>query len=250
MPQYEYIRIIGDCFPDSEAVVPPGGDRFNYDDLIWNTTPIDKAVLEASECAQDSEIEDKKPAPVNAVQRGLNQGDTIRWNATTGQWESFGLSLAVATAMTDLNVDGAGIIKLTFHRSTSNNVKNAWLYSAEVNQASNQLPRVLPFACELVAATFTNQDDDTDTDVEIYTVPAGSGSDSSLWATWEIRNARVAITDSLPSTQFNAGDKIAVYLRDSGREPDRPLIDLYFKVVSTVSTTSTEDFAGNMQSGS
>jgi len=48
---FNYIEIIGGCFPGAEAHVPSGGDLYNYDDLVWITTPIDKATLEASDCA-------------------------------------------------------------------------------------------------------------------------------------------------------------------------------------------------------
>jgi hypothetical protein len=44
---YNYIEIIGECFPEAKAVVSVGGSLFVYEDVVWETTPIPKATLEA-----------------------------------------------------------------------------------------------------------------------------------------------------------------------------------------------------------
>ena len=50
-----YLEVIGNCFPGSEAWT--GGDPTVYGDIVWETAPIDQAVLDASECAQVSYVQ-------------------------------------------------------------------------------------------------------------------------------------------------------------------------------------------------
>lgn len=50
-----YLTILATCFPGAEAYT--GGDPTAYNDLIWVTTPIAQAVLDASDCAAGTPID-------------------------------------------------------------------------------------------------------------------------------------------------------------------------------------------------
>ena len=51
---FNYINIVGDCFPNTQAYVPAGKDPFVYTDLVWVTTQVAQATLEASSCANNN----------------------------------------------------------------------------------------------------------------------------------------------------------------------------------------------------
>lgn len=44
-----YIEVLGGCFPDARAYC--AGDPTVYGDVVWETTPIAQATLDASDCA-------------------------------------------------------------------------------------------------------------------------------------------------------------------------------------------------------
>lgn len=68
---FNYIDIIGICFPAADANVPPGGDPTVYGDIVWNTAPIAQATLEACSPTVDDDR-------VDAVEsRGLHGTDDI-----------------------------------------------------------------------------------------------------------------------------------------------------------------------------
>lgn len=54
----DYLKIIGNCFPDAEAYIK-GSNKSpeNYNDITWITTPIDQSVLDASPCASGQQID-------------------------------------------------------------------------------------------------------------------------------------------------------------------------------------------------
>jgi len=45
-----YIEIIGRCFDSVEASVVQGGDPTIYTDIVWSSTPIPQATLDAGDC--------------------------------------------------------------------------------------------------------------------------------------------------------------------------------------------------------
>lgn len=76
-----YLEVIGRCFPGSEAYT--GGDPTNYNDLIWVTTPVSQATLDASQCAQ---VNYNPPVFGRGVQRWygriVQQAGTTKFNDT------------------------------------------------------------------------------------------------------------------------------------------------------------------------
>jgi len=135
------------------------------------------------------------------------------------------------------------IFHVTFMNEST--TKNKWLEYMEDN-SSDEVPFVVPFNVKLVAITFSNENYNKDTDIRIYSAEVGSGSSNSLVHTWSIRDARVAgKTVFNPEITFDAGDKIAVYLKDAGSDPKSPMVVLYFEKTNEVTGDFQENFSGD-----
>lgn len=218
---YNYIEIIGDCFPNSEAVVGVGKNPEIYSDLTWITTPISQAVLEASNCANATSTVDSAGEPV--------EGDILVWNGTA--WGT--LSYA----------DTNPVFHVTFTNEST--TKNRWLDYME-DKSSDEIPFVVPFNVKMVAITFSNEVDDADTDVMVYHAAKDQGSTTTVKETWQVRSVRVAgKTIISPEINLSAGDKIAVYLKNAGTSPKSPTIVLYFQKIDTISADFSESFSGD-----
>lgn len=210
MPQYDYIQIIGDCFPDSQAYTNENGNPHNYEDIIWVTSQIDKATLEASECAA-----------------GITQGNTlVKDDLVTKLYE----------------------ISFADHRR---NIKNKWIsLQSHKGLTSDSTPAVLPWESKLVGINFVNSSDDSSTDIELYKADVNNGSTNEKILTWSLSNVRVARKTDLGDTYiFSAGDKIAIFLKDSGGKgrdnPDDVVINLFFQILSGNEEESSENFSGD-----
>lgn len=221
---YNYLQIVGDCFPASEVIVATGKNPEIYTDLTWITTPIDQATLEASNCASST-------ATVNSLGDPIS-GDTVVWNGTDWENRSFN--------------DGNPVLHIAFKNEAV--TKNRWLEYSNSNASSNEIPFVAPYNVRLIAITFANGSDNKDTDVQIYRAAKDQGSTSTLAHTWAVRGARVAgKTVFNPILTFAAGEKVGVYLQDAGTsDPISPMIVLYFQKIDTISTDFTETFSGNL----
>jgi len=79
-----YLLILSGCFPGAEAYT--AGDPTVYEDLIWETTPIAKATLDASDCAINGPSVTSIPDPI-IPNGGIPDGSHIQWNDTLGEFE-------------------------------------------------------------------------------------------------------------------------------------------------------------------
>lgn len=136
-----------------------------------------------------------------------------------------------------------GVFKLSFYLDSI--AFNNWLiYHSELT-TSNETPAVLPFDAKFIGATYSNEDPGTDFDIEIYRAADGDGNSASLVETFSVSNARVARTTNVTKHQFYAGDKIAVFIRDQGTNPDEPVVDLWFRITDDKEEASVENYYGD-----
>lgn len=206
---FNYIRILGDCFPGDEAYVPPGSDPFVYTDLVWATAPVSQAVLEASECASVDE------------------------------------ELVAATQMPTTQIVGK-IFEVSFvYGSVS---KNKWLSieTQGASNASNEIPYIIPWDSRLAGITFTNATPNADTNIQLWRANVGSEPNTgTLIYTWEIRNTRSAINTDLPIIAFKQGDKAALFLSDQGTDVVAPLVRLAFLGTNYTVLNTSESYSTN-----
>lgn len=221
-----YLMVLAECFPGVEAYT--AGDPTVYEELVWVSTPIDKATLDASLCANQNVSYGSVE-----VQGNLEEGDTLVWDG--------------ASWIPRSSVDVSGSVMTREFGYGSSNVKNRWLaFTGNNGFPTNEVPVVIPWKCQLVGMTFSNEDPSADTDVMVYAADVGSSNVDTLRLTWEIRNARVGYKTDLDPVIFNAGDKIGIYLQDRGSDPDYPVVTLELKILDGTTGTSVENFSGNL----
>jgi len=204
-----YIDVLTRCYPDAQVYVLATGDPTVYDDLIWISAPINKTTIDAAEC----------------VTTNFNSGTGEELQPAPTTYEG-GISMV-------FNYEGAA--------------SNRWLsHEGHNGLDSNKTPGIIPWDATLSAITFTNKKDRPKTNIEIYSAPIGGGKDEVKQFTWEIRELRVASkTNFITPVTFNAGDKIAIYLKDAGLDPESVVIKLYLSVDSTENTDNEEKYGGD-----
>lgn len=98
---------------------------------------------------------------------------------------------------------------IPFFFFSTGNVSNKFLNFTNGSTTTDTLPMVLPFGAQLVATTFSNQDNDVDTNVLIYRNGVLPGN---LMYTRLIRNKRTAWKTNINVSGFLQGDRVSVYL--------------------------------------
>lgn len=78
----DYLLVIGNCFPESQAYVYADKDTTDYDNLNWITDPISKSVLDNSVCAE-LQLDDDNLGSSQVVQYsyGNDKGYPLRTNS-------------------------------------------------------------------------------------------------------------------------------------------------------------------------
>jgi len=125
--------------------------------------------------------------------------------------------------------------------------KNTWLAVGDASLAGNRTPWVVAFPCQLVGMVFSNINDDVDTDVRVHISRQGDGNSDTLEYTWSLTNVRTASNTSIPpgTLELNPGDKVAVYLSDTGGNPRDVFVGLYLEVVERETIITVENWSGN-----
>lgn len=133
-----------------------------------------------------------------------------------------------------------------------NNSKDRWLCTGgDTGITSDKSPAVMPFDCKIIAMTFTNRENDADTDLEIYSVLEANTNEKEIEFIWALRDCRAARKSNFsPEITFNAGDRVAVYLKDRGSDPDYPVLTLYLQITSNNNEEVIRGFSGNFSVGS
>ena len=140
---------------------------------------------------------------------------------------------------------GGGMFTVIFNREGS--AKDCWLsHEGDCSNISNQTPAIIPWNCTISAITYTNKYKDSDADISIEVAPYGDGSTNTEKHRLELRDTRSAsITNFATPVNFNAGDKVGVYLYDKGKDPKNVVVTLYLTITNTTNTDYTENYHGD-----
>lgn len=159
-------------------------------------------------------------------------------------------AIAAVSAGDPNNVLGKTFSVQFNHHSRS--AKNTWLYlfgSDSGNSSSDSVPFVLPWECKLISLMYTNQDDDVDCDIELWKSPVAQEPlyNKTKFHTIQVRNERTAVVTDFTGSDvtFSRGDKLAIYIKDRGRNSDYPVVHLTFLITSNVVGNVFENFSTN-----
>ena len=257
-----------DIFIDSAGELIQAGETQVFDPKAYASLQGGVLVGEATE----------DPALISAINNGslvVNDGDEdlspedgLRFLEDGGQLKvaidgviaGRGIRRLNITGEATLSVNATGIATLTVGNETTKNkiysfefteagsASNEFLETNGDGKNSNATPHVIPFNSKVVAYTLTNSDNDGDTDVEIYRVAEGNGSGPAVLVdTWVLRNVRTARkTNFLSDIVFSAGDKVVVFVRDRGIDPDNVVFKIYLQVTDEVVGENIESWSGNI----
>ena len=230
-----YIEIVGCFYTNAEAYVPEGNDPTVYADLVWTTTPIPQAELDA-----------QPPCPTGletdltnffADLSGLQPGDTLTYDGT---------KFTVGPPTQQITVEGR-LYEVAIESNTGA-VGDEWLQS--VDFPTNQTPIIIPFDCKLAALSFSNKDDGSKIDIEFYTVSESDGnSPSTLVYTWSLDTVRTARkTNFSPDVTFSQGDKLAIFARKitTNTRPSDVTMTMHFLITASAESESVDDWTGDI----
>jgi len=131
-------------------------------------------------------------------------------------------------------------------------IKNMWLsHYGDNSMSSNKTPVVVPFKSKLIGIAMANKHNNVDTIIKLYSTPEGGGiSPKTVDFSWTLNNVRVARkTDFTTDIIFDAGDKIAVYVSDIGKDPAYMVVDLYFSIIEETFSNGLENYTGEFKVG-
>ncbi len=209
-----YLEVIGGCFSGAEAYLPSGGDPTVYGDLVWVTAPVSQVDLDASPCANND----------------------LRTKA--GNTEIVGV------------LDNT-LFQLIFQREST--VSNAWLSHHGSNSlTSDASPAIIPFACNLVAVTFSNDKANIDFGLDLHRAKPGDGSVNDIPYSWDLIDVRTGYDTSMAqdpanAIMFEAGDKLAVFVRKiTNKVPRNFVAKLSFQIVEVNTTETIENWNGDL----
>ncbi len=145
---------------------------------------------------------------------------------------------------------GGGGLVGSIHQMVFNEystAQNEWLEYYGDSKFSNQSHGVMPFRSKLVAITWSCKTSGADGEINVYSTPEGGGvSPKTLDFQWTLTNKRTARKTNFASDIiFDAGDKIGIYFRDIGTNPQNVSVVLYFEILTTNTEESGENFSGN-----
>lgn len=163
-------------------------------------------------------------------------GPTVLWSADQIQ----------AAISASSNSTGP-IIQLSFALERSS-IRNRWLsHHGDSSLTSDRSPAIVPFGCTLVGVTFTNRVTGVDQDVQINVSAAGDPPATITTAyTQAIRNQRFVADTTMTGVNFNAGDKIGVYLMDQGTNASYVSVILFLQVTDNTPALHEENISGDM----
>lgn len=183
----------------------------------------------------------------------VTSGDYIINNGTENLSSSSGLTWIKSLASdnsSQQNYDGpkGATIQLSFIDNGSNT--NEWLKLYGENIPSSQTFGILPFDCKLIGITWSNRYPNRDTEVELWVSGEGDGTIKTRVYSLPIIDKRyIYKTDFDPEILFDAGDKVGVYAKDTGSNPNDVVVTLYFRVTSNDTGSGGENFSGNFAGG-
>jgi len=156
----------------------------------------------------------------------------IRYNTTIDCLEGY-----IQGAWNCLVSQGA-VVGNTYQHQFVGGARDSWMFFADSNatppsgpeSAGIVAPAVFPFDAKATSLTFSNRNDNTDIDVGFY-------KDGTLIFTWSVTNSHVAFkTSGLSALSFVAGNRLGVFLTDTGVNAVKITVIITYEVTSTVLT--------------
>lgn len=104
---------------------------------------------------------------------------------------------------------------------------NKWMKIVEASGRTSDLtPHVFLFDAEIYGISFVNHLDSRSSDIELY-------KNGTLLFTWSIVTKRWAYkTNGLSSLTFSAGDRLSIFMSDTGSDANDPILTLYFSFLN------------------
>lgn len=104
---------------------------------------------------------------------------------------------------------------------------NKWMKIIDASGRTSDLsPYVFPFDAVIYGLSFSNHLDSRSSDIEFY-------KNESLLFTWSIVDKRWAYkTNGLSSLTFSAGDRLSIFMSDTGSDPNDALLTVFFSFLS------------------
>jgi len=129
-------------------------------------------------------------------------------------------------------------------------VRNEWMKSEDANIPSNESPDIFKFNARCVGIDWTNANSGADPIVIVCISDAGKRNRLNRFYKWTLNNARVASkTHQTLGFEVNAGDKMAIYVRDGGGNANDVVVTLDFIVLDGTDQEIIENFSGDFSSG-
>lgn len=118
-----------------------------------------------------------------------------------------------------------GMYSLIFIGSAQ--TRNEWLEVPGRIERTDETPHVIPLDSKLVGWTFTNKFNGRDAQVELYRAANNVElSQGNLIYSYSFDNIRTGVFPA--DVDLAAGDKIGVYMRDQGGDPNDMILTMYF----------------------
>ena len=169
----------------------------------------------------------------------------VRYNTTTGCLEAYVEgSWRCTLTTTNQNVEGR-LYELEFFYNGAAN--NHWMDYSDESLPSNEVPAVIPWDSSLVGITFTNKVVNGDADFKIYATAEADNpaTTKTLKYTYSVSNVRTARkTNFAGAVTFAAGDKVAMFVADTGDTIQNPVVTLYLLVTTNNTAVSSSTASG------
>ena len=141
------------------------------------------------------------------------------------------ISTDVQSAIEESQGSAVGKLFYVLFQSTGN-TSDKWLGYGNGTTSSSTIPLVLPFAGNLVGATFSNNDNNVDGDYQVFRNGILAGN---LMYTWQIRNKRTAWITNISVTGFTQGDRVSLFHKNvtngtGDRTAQDPIVMLIFAI--------------------
>jgi hypothetical protein len=244
------------CPSDAGGPINPGGDQ-EFDD----TLPADTDVIWSSNKIENTFA--PLTRTINGVLSISGGGDLTADRSvslvndldTPGNNKLYGTDGTGTKGWYDQPSGGGGGLVGSLHQMVFNEygtAQNEWLEYYGDSKYSNNSHGIMPFQSKLVAITWSCKTADADVEISVYSTPEGGGvSPKTLDLQWSLVNKRVARKTNFGSDIiFDAGDKVAIYVRDTGTNPQSVTVVLYFEILTINSEENGENFSGSYATSS
>ena len=220
----ESVTEIDPYLSSGDLVLNDGTNDLDYDTAIRFLEYSDRLVIE------------KDDAVVDRYREALNFEGGVTVTSETGK--------------TTVKVGGETGVLCALWQSTfgsGSSSSDYWMDNEYDNSISNKVFHIAPWKSQLVAVTFSNEDDGVDVTVKLYSAAeVDTNQPRTKIFEWILSNCRVARKTTFTSPVIvEAGDKLGVFLSDQGKNPKYPVVVFHWKIIEENEEEVCRDFSGN-----